>query len=72
MKNMSKALLTTVLFGGISLGLTTAADADLVNGNFTQFTGTAPGVGTDTALDANTLVGWVNNSQVVGQLHYTL
>jgi len=41
MKNISKALLITALFGGVSLGLTSVAHADLVvNGSF-ESTGTS-------------------------------
>jgi hypothetical protein len=70
MKNISKVLLATALFGGISLGLAPAAHADfnlVQNGDFTSFTsGHPPAAGTVTALAANTLSDWVNNTQIPG------
>ena len=53
--------------GVFSLGLAISAHADLnlvLNGNFTSFTTTGPGVGNSEKLAANTLSDWVNNTQI--------
>jgi hypothetical protein len=54
MRSISKSLITTVLFGGITLGLTAAAHADLaVNGGFEQTS-----IGNGEFNSYTTVTGW--------------